>query len=256
MDAIFDKLQSIVSRHTDVPTLLPEGTTLRDLLIKATLYNDYDMVVDLIGLDEFDNSILQDTGMFDVLFPLHYITVCYNAPGLLEGFMEELMPDVECHKKGRDALLRLWADHFGLDVNVEIDYNKMQDYFFCSHDDDTFEDVFYKDLQYFLDKGYRQIDIDLYDATKRFRFDKVKPLLDQGASPNARFIIEGENFDDEFSCFSHLGHECSYLATHCFQKNKYYNKPLTGMDVRDLIGWSAFEKMYSLMEQYEEPKFF
>lgn len=247
------KLQEIVSKRAGGSVLLPEGTTIRELLILATLYNDHEMVADLVDLEEFDKTILEDTKLFDVPFPLHHITLCYNAPGLLEGFRGDMEPDVKRHKNGRDMLLKMWKERFGLDVAEQIDFNRYQNCFLCAWDEDTFEDIFGEEERYFLDKGCRPLDIDLYEAVRRFQLGKAKSLLDQGASPNAKFVVEGGSFDETFWCYEYVGHELCHVASSHFCAKTHYERPLDDRDIRELIGWAAYETMYSLFEQYEKP---
>ncbi len=124
--------------------------------------------------------------------------------------------------------------------------------FFCDFPNESPADQLMVDsIQELLDAGALQIDIELYCAAAKFHFDEAKDLLEKGGNPAAWLP------DKDFSGFqldNHVGTESSYLCsllqdiivTECKADKVYYQ------DVKDLLGWAAFETMYAWIEKYRK----
>ena len=160
---------------------MPQITlTFKELLIKATFHNNYELVCELLEWDEFDESIIRDIGLLNVSFPLYYITMCYKRT-MWGEFRADIMPFVGKQRKNIDKLLQLWRKRFGVDVNETIDYKKYEAYFYCLSDDETDRDVLLNPRCKYTENGCRNIDIDLFIAVDKFQFSKVKELLETNA---------------------------------------------------------------------------
>ena len=63
--------------------------SFNEWLIKATFHNEYELVVQLIDSDDFDEAIIHDIGILDTPFPIYYISMCYKQ-SLEEDFVESI----------------------------------------------------------------------------------------------------------------------------------------------------------------------
>lgn len=227
-----------------------------DRLIMATYQNDYPLVKELIEMDEFDERIVHDIELLYHPFPLYYITMC-NRKVLDSGFRDDLMPMVNAHKKNADLLLDLWKTRFGVDTDSEIDYHRYKIHFFSDADNCPAEEILMDPVQKYLDGGCRQIDIDLYVAVSKFKFKKVKKLLDKGANPDADLLPVGEqNTDNAKICFKRIGRECSFLGTCEVIPQMFgeedpccYDRVIDERKIGCLVGWAAHEEMCNLLEK-------
>lgn len=234
----------------------------KERLIKAVFHNQYEIVRELISSKEFDRAIIDDTGIFDYApFPLYYITLCYKR-FMWNNFIDEVMPMILEHRKNIDILLDLWKNDFGIDVNQTINYKKYERDFFCSNDSETKEDVFWNPVEKFIEAGFREIDLDLYEAVEKFHFDEVEKLLKQGANPDVDLLpIDDLDSDDPFNCLDRIGVECSYLCTcevlfllKIVNKQWYQEWPISSEDIGNLVGLAAHKDMYNLLIQYASEK--
>ena len=125
------------------------------------------------------------------------------------------------------------------------------------NDPEANEEVILDPISDYLKKGFREIDLRLYNRISCFDFAETKRLLEQGAKLDVNF----DEDDEHSNALSLVGDECSYL-TSCevipaFKRfeEKGYNQcfSITRM-FRDLIGLAAFEDMYDLLEKYIEKK--
>ena len=232
--------------------------TYKEKLIKAVFHNQYDLVKDLLTSDEFDKSLLEDTGIFDYApFPLYYITMCYKH-FMWNDYIEEVMPMIHSHRKNIDALLELWKNEYGIDVTQKIDYKKYERDFFCTEDSETTDEVLWNPVEKFLKAGFRRIDIELYESVEKFHFDEVEKLLKQGANPDVDLLpIDDLDSNDPWNCLDRIGNECSYLCTcevlfllEIVNEQWYQDWPITSKEMGDLIGLAAHDEMYKLLIQY------
>jgi hypothetical protein len=167
------------------------------------------------------------------------------------------MPLVRKNRQRTEKMLDFWSAESGCkNMKREIEYNQYCEYFYCAdpNDPEANEEVILDPISDFLKKGFREIDLRLYNRISCFEFVETKRLLEQGAKLDVHFYE-----DDCSSALSLVGDECSYLAS-CevipsFKRFevKGYNQcfSITQM-FRDLIGLAAFEDMYDLLEKYIE----
>jgi len=95
-----------------------------------------------------------------------------------------------------------------------IEYNQFWSCFYCQAPEDT-EEVGMENIQVFLKRGYREIDLRLYNSAERFSFSETKKLLELGANPNITFYEteKDESRDDGYNIFDRIGSECSFLGS-------------------------------------------
>jgi hypothetical protein len=89
-----------------------------------------------------------------------------------------------------------------------FEYNKYFEYFYCDDpsDSDIRDEIILEPISCFLEKGFRENDLRLYNRVECFDFEAVENLLKQGAKPNIYF-----NGDDDSSALDRIFSEYSYL---------------------------------------------
>lgn len=227
-----------------------------DILIKATFHNDYSLIKYLIDKGEFNQGLMRDAGLFDIPFPLYYITICNQIIFSL-SYDRSIMPLVKENRDNIDLILGLWRDKFGVDTSERIDFRKYGDFFYCHYADESLDDVLFAPADKYIENGCRLIDLQLYEAVVKFDFEKVKELLDGGANPDAELLPVGEKDESEAcNCMCRIGNECAYLSCEIFPFFKkefdlwYVNHRISDRDLGQLVGWAANEVMYKTLESY------
>jgi len=230
--------------------------SIKQQLINATFMNDYDLVVKLLDSQQYDESVINNIGIFSIPFPLFYVTMCYKRT-MWTDFNNDVMPFIIEQRKNIDLLLNMWRDRFGANVDAAIDYKKYGEFFFCDDDSYTLEDIFCGiTIDKYLENGCRQIDLELYASVSKFNFANVRELLELGANPDADLIPVDR--DDICNCLDRIETECSYLCT-CqifplimteTEKVLDNHTNVKFQDICDLIGWAAHEDMCALLKEY------
>jgi hypothetical protein len=151
-------------------------------------------------------------------------------------------------------LLSFWRSEFGIqDIQKTMEYNHYYDYFYCE-DPNDFNEIICEPIDTYLKKGFREIDLQLFNRAQSFDFVEVKRLLEAGANSTITF----ENDDRDSSTFARISNECCYLATchvvpefKLFEKNGYCQRfDITRM-FGNLLGLAAHEEMYQLLDSYK-----
>ena len=217
----------------------------------ATFYARPDKLNELLDKGEFDYSFMIKVPGFCTPFPLWRIPQCWKIIAIPKDFTEDVRPQVADFKRRNDEVKRIFEKRLGVEY-TPIDYQSYHNDFFCDFPDESPADQLMVDsIQELLDAGALQIDIELYCAAAKFHFDEAKDLLEKGGNPAAWLP------DKDFSGFQlddHVGTESSYLCsllqdcivTECKADKVYYQ------DVKDLLGWAAFETMYEWIEKYRK----
>ena len=214
--------------------------------INAVLQLNADKFFQVIEEKPLASYLLMNTQLVSrVRFPLHYITICWDAIlSKYDEYAEEFKEAVYYKKLQNDRI----KDYFEKTYNLQLDkmpYANYHDYFYCSDPDETIEDIVWESEDVLLEKGYSKEDIDLYCSVHKMDFENVKRLLENGANPETTFS------DDTDSCWEHTCAESAFLSAE-FDK-KIVGKwvpPFDKEDVENLIGYAAYESMYSLLEPF------
>lgn len=111
------------------------------------------------------------------------------------------------------------------------------------------EDYYYpEDRRELVQNGIREIDIDLYNAARRFDFDKVKELLDEGADPN----VEIERSSILLDLTVRSSSELCDLEYHFLDNpvNKYSDRDI----VQSFIFGACYERMWKFINEIIEKR--
>jgi hypothetical protein len=240
----------MTSQLNDISTKT-ESKKLEELFL-AIYFND------LVKVIEFKNQFPElytkkDKFLIDesTTFDLTYLTFFNHTLWFDDGWREEIMPLVEKHRHRTEQMLNFWRVELGQQkLHRQIEYNQFSDYFYCD-DPNDFDEIILEPISVYLEKGFREIDLKLYNRVQCFDFGEVRKLLKQGAKSDIHFENDGDS-----SAFLRISAECSYLTT-ChvipeFQlfEEKGYNQEfnLTRM-FGNLIGLIAHEEMYRLLDK-------
>jgi hypothetical protein len=151
-------------------------------------------------------------------------------------------------------MLDFWRAELGQqEIHRSMEYNQYYEHFYCD-DPNDFDEIILEPISTYLEQGFREIDLKLYNRVQCFDFVEVKKLLEQGARSNVNF----EN--DEDSCaFSRISAECSFLSTcHVIPEfevfeTKGYNQNFDTTEMfSNILGLAAHEEMCHLFDEYDE----
>ena len=169
---------------------MKEWSSQEQELLLAVIANDLDQVKRLLPLHE-NTSFIDDIGQMKLPFPLHYITLCNKAIWRCPEEWSDKEMATKINDKV-DEMLGYWKVYLNIDSFPEIDYIS-----FC---EDSWNlrwkgnDICGVDAEEYINEGYAEKDVKLYIAATHFEFEKVRELLNEGASPKTWFTLpEDEN---------------------------------------------------------------
>lgn len=241
------------SQLNDIPTKM-ENKKLEELFL-AIYFNDLENVI------EFKNQFYElykkrDKFLIanDKIFDLINLTFFNQIIWFDGNWIDKIMPLVEKHRHRTNQMLNFWREELGQQkIHRRIEYNQYYDLFYCE-DPNDFDEISLEPISEYLEKGFLEIDLKLYNRAQCFDFLAVKELLEQGARSNIHFENDGDS-----SAFSRISSECSYLATyHVIPKfevfeTKGYNQNFDTIEMfRNILGFAAHEEMYHLLDKYDK----
>ena len=178
-----------------------------------------------------------------------------------ENWIEQITPLVVKQRQNIEKMLAFWRSEFGHDQFFdEIQYDQYYYFFYCS-DPSIYHEISEEPISDYLAKGFKEIDLILYNRVECFDFAATKRLLDQGANVDVDIDQDG---DAGGGVFLRILLETSYLSSCCvIPKFKYYegstNKEAFYQNaykinieeaLGELIGYVAHGKMYDLLEPF------
>ena len=229
-----------------------QNTNWRTQCINAAFYALPDRLQALIDEGHFEEDLLRDIhlGTDYPDFPIWRIPQCWKiAIGEdIASYKDDVRPHLEDFVQRNARVMDIFSARFGVEY-TPIDFQQYHECFFSDDPEWTDEEILGGEDPAFLAREYgtRPIDLELYCATLRFDFPRVKELLLKGANPYAEACDDGSCY-----AFGDIGCECSYLCT-CRLSWAWNPKHLGAIDyhdIFDLIGWAAHESMYRWIEEY------
>jgi hypothetical protein len=233
------------------------GNRIFDELFIAIYFNDLKKVIEIKEkypeiYSKKENYKIEDKKSFD----LKNLTFFNQSIWKEDDWVDEIIPFVKRNRENTEKMLEFWkAETRNENFQREIEYNHYHEYFYCSdpNEPEENETVILDKITFFLEKGFREIDLRLYNRVACFDFKETIKLLEKGAKPDIKFY-ENEWDSDTISL---IGCECSYLATcqiipefKSYEKQGFIQFYCITERFGDLIGLAAFEDMYCLLEKY------
>ena len=214
--------------------------------IKAVLQLDADKFFRLIEEKPLASFLMIDTRLLpDVKFPLHHITMCWGVIlSKYDNYLEEYKEIVYRKKLRNDRIKEYFMKTYGFEMD-NVPYSNYSDCYFCSYPEDTVEDIIDESESDLIENGFSKKDIDLYCSVCKMGFETTKRLLEEGANPETAFE------DDVDNCWDRVCAERAFLSKEF--DNKIIEDDITPFDtddVENLIGYAAYESMYSLLEPF------
>jgi len=236
-----------------------ENQVLEKLFL-AIYFNDKNKVIEFKNqnpeLYAKKNKYLLDG---DIIFDLTNLTLLNHKIWFNNDWREGIIPFIKEKRKQTNQMIEFWrAEGKKTILDRKIEYNQYFEYFYCDdpNDPESNEEIILDHITFFLKKGFREIDLRLYNRVECFDFIETKKLLEKGAKSNIHFYEDGDS-----DTYSRISVECSFLAT-CqvipefqFFKEKGYNQnfEITRM-FGNLVGLAAHEEMYDLLNEYKDEK--
>ena len=232
-----------------------ENKKLEDLFL-AIYFNDLKKVI------AFKNEIPEiyakkDKFIIDgyITFDLKNLTLFNQKIWFDIEWRNEIMPLIKKVRNRTKKMLEFWDLEVGKLNSIKlIEYNDYWNYFYCDdpNDPDDNDEVICDPISYFLEEGFREIDVRLYNRVECFDFIEVKKLLKQGAKSDIDFYN-----DNDSNVMSRIYSEQCYLTTclvipefKIFENKKYKQKfEITSM-FRNLLGVAAHRDMLNLLQEY------
>jgi len=237
----------------DLPTEI-ENEIMKKLFL-AIFFNDIEKVI------EFKNQYPEIYAkkvsfLIDgyVEFDLTNLTFFNQTVWNDNGWNEELMSFIKEHRQRTKQMLDFWRVELGIkNMQQVFKYNQYWNWFYCEDPDDL-DIVIDKPISYFLEKGFREIDLRLCNRVECFDFTETKLLLEQGAKSDIDFYKE-----EDCNAQDRIVTELCYLAScHIVPEFKTFLKKgyNQDFDIEDmfgrLLGLAAYQEMDNLLEMYIE----
>ena len=210
-------------------------------LIEAVAANDLHKVESMICNLE-DKLILEDIGGVHIPFPLHYITLCYD---IIWRHTED-WKDIAERRAKIDAMLDFWKRYYNVVSFPKIEYNMQDDYYY-DRSGETDAELLYADVSEYISIGYSMKDLELYCAVKRFDFERVNQLLQEGANPNVHIKLPQD--DEALIALHSIGIEESHLLCELdsmLESGKIHWE----QNIRLLLALTAHAEMYDLLKRH------
>ncbi|MGM0579767.1 MAG: hypothetical protein ACQETL_03750 [Bacteroidota bacterium] len=231
-----------------------ENAQLKDLFL-AIYFNDLEKVK---AFQRAFPALYQKKRDFylylDLPLDLVQLTFLNQKVWGMNDWRKEIFPFVKMQRAKTEKMLAHWKSEFNTEELVfNLKFNQYHELFDC--DDPKYHDTVILDsMEDLIKKGYRKLDLQLYNRVDCFDFEAVKALLENGAKTNIHFYE-----DNDSSVYTRVLFEISHLATNmvvpefeAFEKMRYDQNFHLGNLAGELIGLVAHEEMYELLKPYLE----
>jgi hypothetical protein len=226
-----------------------------DELFLAIYFNDLEKVI------EFKNQLPELYAKKDkfpidenTTFDLTNLTFFNQTIWFEVDWVDDIKPLVEKHRQRTEKIFDYWCKELGQkEIHRQIEYNHYHEHFYCN-DPKDFDEIILEPISTYLEQGFREIDLRLYNRAQCFDFVGVENLLKQGAKSDIHFENDGDS-----STISRISTECSYLAScqvipefEVFETKGYNQSFDISRMFGDILGLAAHEDMYILLDKYDK----
>lgn len=228
-----------------------QRTKIEDSFVSAVFNIDVEEVRRLVETAEYDKSLLGNVcSEYGHLCPINWIPQFWDevlaAP---EYWRKDCREKVRKKKEDNDEIKKILSEKLGLEFTpIEFENNELWIYDMFS--DESFEEFFDYSKEEMINRGHKALDLELYYAVNKYKFEDVEKLLQLGANPNYHIPEEGS------WCFDLLGGRSALYSIE-IGNILFDNQRPSGVDYRDLaylMAWAMSDKMYNLLAKYSTPK--
>lgn len=194
-------------------------------------------------------------GFARTVLDLKYLTLFNKIIWFDDDWRTGLLPFVNLNRQRILRIIDFWKSEAEAGfLTRDFPFNKYHEFFLCDDPNDARlkEEILYEPMADYLKKGFREIDLRLYQRVECFDFEQVEKLLKQGANP--LIPIEDDPYSD---IFSEVELEESFLATieivpvfQIFEQKRYRHDYDIGHLFANLLGLAAYTRMRRLLDQY------
>lgn len=223
-------------------TQLRHWTTEEKELIQAVIANDVADVKAMISKLQ-DKHILEDIGWVHIPFPLHYITLCQDVILGNPNKWYDIQLALQ-RKEQIETMIAFWKAYYDVSDFPPIDYALHKDFYY-DRQSETDSDILWAEPNDYVAAGFDIKDVELYCAAIRFDFNRVRQLLNDGATPNVNLALPNEN--EYHNTLKDISIEESLLRT---EVDIYGEHPWTEKQVRLFVALTAHCEMYNLLNKY------
>ena len=196
------------------------------------------------------NSRFSNQYSFDLMILTLFNQTIWNTT----DWSDKIIEFVGNNRYKTKQMLDYWREERGSQgIQQTFEYNHYWEFFFCEDPADT-DIVFMEPIVYYLEKGFREIDLRLYNRAECFDFVETKKLLELGANPDIH--IEE---DEDSSILSRIETQSSFLYAcqiipefKVFEEKGYHQIFDVDRMFGDLLGLAAHEEMYDLLNSYSK----
>jgi len=235
-----------------------ENAKLQELFL-AVYFNDVQKVINFrdnypeiyAKRNNFQvNSRFSSQYSFDLMILTFFNQTIWNT----SGWSNEIIEFIENNRHKTKQMLDYWQEERG-SQNIQriFEYNQYWEFFYCEDPADK-DIVSMEPIAYYLEKGFREIDLRLYNRAECFDFVETKKLLELGANPDIH-IEEDEDSSilSRIETQSSFLYACQIIPEFKVFKEKGYNQ-IFNIDrmFGDLLGLAAHEEMYDLLNSYSK----
>lgn len=217
---------------------------IKDCLTIAIFNLDLDMVKRLLETKAYDKSVFDDVCLIDGHHcPVNWIpqlwdVIIDNPESWSEGFRAK----IGIKKKANHEIKRILVDEMDIDFTpIEFSNNDLWIYQWFA--EMSFEEFYDCTKQELVNRGHKEIDIDLYYSVNQYNFEESKRLLQLGANPYYTIPEEGG------CCFDLIEERCDFYdheLSHILLQDHSQNS-LDYRDLANLLAWGANKMMFNLL---------
>ena len=215
--------------------------------LNAVFYANPVKLQQLIDEGHFYKQLLTDTGLLENPLPI------WRIPQMWEDcihdsndWSEKARPDVIDFLDRVHQIKAILSKEFGIEY-TPVDYAAYRSELCMYEPDDSMEEVLMvEDAKVFCNSERRLIDIELFCASEKYNYVRVKELLLQGANPSVPVP------EYEMSLYTIIGADCAcYFDDISSALDFVHHDPVDDDTMHRLLRVAADEMMFQLLREYD-----
>lgn len=174
----------------------------------------------------------------------HYVSILDSALRDYGQWSDPLM--IQKRRSDNKRQIALFNHYLDVCLTIGVPTSMLED-IFKADDDETDDEVLEEPKAELLLKGFRDIDIDLYIASRRLDFNRVEDLLSKGADPEV--CVNGI---DTAANLAHTEVECNLDIVYPILTGE--SKLNNWSEEHILISYAAYDMLLYKFKMYEDKK--